>query len=155
MIETRGLSKAYSRGLYALQDLTLSIAKGEFVFLTGPSGAGKSTLLRLLLMQERPTEGMLSVNGYDLSTLKRHEIQEYRRGMGIDPLDRLPAVGRRIGQELEDRFLGFDLGHRLCDQRRSRRARRIGMSPSGIEPCQRRCAGDRSMLLCVAALRRR
>ena len=83
MIETRGLSKAYSRGLYALQDLTLTIAKGEFVFLTGPSGAGKSTLLRLLLMQERPSGGALIVNGYDLSTLKRSEIQEYRRGIGF------------------------------------------------------------------------
>ena len=83
VIETRGLSKIYSRGLYALQDLTLSVAKGEFVFLTGPSGAGKSTLLRLLLMQDRPTDGEIAVNGHDLSTLKRREIQEYRRGIGF------------------------------------------------------------------------
>ena len=83
MIETRGLSKIYARGLYALQDLTLTVAKGEFVFLTGPSGAGKSTLLRLLLMQDRPTEGGISVNGHDLATLKRHEVQEYRRGIGF------------------------------------------------------------------------
>ena len=83
MIETRGLSKIYSRGLYALQDLNLSVAKGEFVFLTGPSGAGKSTLLRLLLMQDRPTDGEIAVNGHDLSTLKRREIQEYRRGIGF------------------------------------------------------------------------
>ena len=83
MIETRHLSKIYSRGLYALQDLNLTVAKGEFVFLTGPSGAGKSTLLRLLLMQERPTEGELTVNGHALSTLKRSEVQEYRRGIGF------------------------------------------------------------------------
>ena len=83
MIETRHLSKIYSRGLYALQDLNLTVAKGEFVFLTGPSGAGKSTLLRLLLMQERPTEGEVIVNGYSLSTLKRREVQEYRRGIGF------------------------------------------------------------------------
>jgi cell division transport system ATP-binding protein len=83
VIETRGLSKIYTRGLYALQDLNLSVAKGEFVFLTGPSGAGKSTLLRLLLMQDRPTDGEIAVNGHDLSTLKRREIQEYRRGIGF------------------------------------------------------------------------
>jgi len=83
VIETRHLSKIYSRGLYALQDLNLTVAKGEFVFLTGPSGAGKSTLLRLLLMQERPTEGEVIVNGYSLSTLKRREVQEYRRGIGF------------------------------------------------------------------------
>src|SRR5258707_11781609 len=71
VIETHHLSKLYSRGLYALQDLSLSVDKGEFVFLTGPSGAGKSTLLRLLLMQERPSEGELFVNGHDLTTLSR------------------------------------------------------------------------------------
>ena len=83
VIETRHLSKLYDRGVYALRDLSLSVAKGEFVFLTGPSGAGKSTFLRLLLMQERPEEGDLLVNGHNLSTLSRAEVQEYRRGIGF------------------------------------------------------------------------
>ena len=83
MIETRRLSKVYSRGLYALQDLTLNVEKAEFVFLTGPSGAGKSTFLRLLLLQERPTEGEVFVNGHNLALLSRREIQEYRRGLGF------------------------------------------------------------------------
>jgi cell division transport system ATP-binding protein len=83
VIETHHLSKLYSRGLYALRDLNLTVKKGEFVFLTGPSGAGKSTFLRLLLMQDRPSEGEVFVNGYNLATLKRREIQEYRRGIGF------------------------------------------------------------------------
>ena len=83
MIETHHLSKFYSRGLYALRDLTLTIDKAEFVFLTGPSGAGKSTFLRLLLLQEHPSEGEIFVNGQNLATLKRGEIQEYRRGIGF------------------------------------------------------------------------
>lgn len=83
MIETHHLSKLYSRGLYALHDLSLSVEKGEFVFLTGPSGAGKSTLLRLLLVQESPTEGELFVNGHDLTKLSRSDVQEYRRGIGF------------------------------------------------------------------------
>ena len=83
MIETQHLSKLYSRGLYALHDLSLTVEKGEFVFLTGPSGAGKSTLLRLLLAQDRPTEGELFVNGHDLTSLSRGDVQEYRRGIGF------------------------------------------------------------------------
>ena len=83
MIETHHLSKLYSRGLYALRDLNLSIDKGEFVFLTGPSGAGKSTLLRLLLVQEIPSEGEIVVNGHNLAQIRRRDIQEYRRGIGF------------------------------------------------------------------------
>jgi cell division transport system ATP-binding protein len=83
VIETRHLSKVYSRGLYALRDLSLTVGKGEFVFLTGPSGAGKSTFLRLLLMQERPSEGDIIANGTSLAHLSRHEVQEYRRSVGF------------------------------------------------------------------------
>jgi cell division transport system ATP-binding protein len=83
VIETHHLSKFYSRGVYALRDLSLTVEKGEFVFLAGPSGAGKSTLLRLLLLQERPSEGEIVVNGDKLSTLSRREVQEYRRGIGF------------------------------------------------------------------------
>jgi cell division transport system ATP-binding protein len=83
VIETYHLSKLYSRGVYALRDLSLSIPKGEFVFLTGPSGAGKSTLLRLLLRQELPSEGEVVVNGRKLASLSRSEVQTYRRTVGV------------------------------------------------------------------------
>ena len=83
MIEAANLSKQYSRGVYALRDLSLSIDKGEFIFLTGPSGAGKSTFLRLLLREEIPTEGNLMVGGRDLSTMSSSEIQAYRRSLGF------------------------------------------------------------------------
>jgi cell division transport system ATP-binding protein len=83
VIETQGLGKIYGRGLFALRDLTLKVDKGEFVFLTGPSGAGKSTLLRLLLLQERPTEGEVIVAGRNLSRLTRNEVQAYRRTVGF------------------------------------------------------------------------
>ena len=83
MIEAKNLSKSYDRELYALRDMSLTVDKGEFVFLTGPSGAGKSTFLRLLLVKERASDGEISVNGHNLSTLSRSEVQEYRRGVGF------------------------------------------------------------------------
>ena len=83
MIETRGLGKAYGRGMYAIRGVNLKIEKSEFAFITGPSGAGKSTLLRLLLLQEKPTEGQIIVGGRDLSDLSKDEIQDYRRTVGF------------------------------------------------------------------------
>jgi cell division transport system ATP-binding protein len=83
VIETQSLAKTYGRGMYALRDLTLKVEKGEFAFLTGPSGAGKSTLLRLLLLEERPSEGEIFVGGRNLSQLSRDEIQDYRRTVGF------------------------------------------------------------------------
>ena len=83
MIETHHLSKLYSRGVYALRDLSLTIDKGDFVFLTGPSGAGKSTFLRLLLREDRPTEGDLKVLGRDLNALRPSQVQTFRRSVGF------------------------------------------------------------------------
>jgi cell division transport system ATP-binding protein len=83
VIETYHLSKLYKRGVYALRDLSLSIDKGEFMFLTGPSGAGKSTFLRLLLRQDLPSEGDLKVSGRDLSLMTSTEVQAYRRTVGF------------------------------------------------------------------------
>ena len=116
MIETHHLSKLYSRGLYALQDLSLSIDKGEFVFLTGPSGAGKSTFLRLLLMQDRPSEGEIFVNGYNLATLKPAEIQEYRRGVGFVFQDFKLIPSRTVLENIS--FVPEVLGVPAAQQRR-------------------------------------
>ena len=83
MVETSHLSKLYKRGVYALRDLSLTVEKGEFLFLTGPSGAGKTTLLRLLLREELPTEGELKVLGRDLRTLRPSQVQTFRRSVGF------------------------------------------------------------------------
>jgi cell division transport system ATP-binding protein len=83
VIESVKLSKLYKRGVYALRGLSLTIDKGEFLFLTGPSGAGKSTFLRLLLREELPNEGELRVMGRDLQTLRPSQVQAYRRTVGF------------------------------------------------------------------------
>jgi cell division transport system ATP-binding protein len=83
VIEAYHLSKLYSRGVYALRDLSIKIDKGEFVFLTGPSGAGKSTFLRLLLRESLPSEGSLMVAGRNLVKLSPGQVQAYRRSVGF------------------------------------------------------------------------
>ena len=83
MIDLHNVTKVYGTDVLALDNLSFSVAKGEFVFLTGPSGAGKSTLLRLLLRQEIPTDGSLQVGGRELASLNASEVQAYRRSLGV------------------------------------------------------------------------
>jgi len=83
VIEASHLSKLYSRGVYAIRDLSLTVDKGEFMFLTGPSGAGKSTLLRLLLREDVPSEGTLKVLGRDLTAMSKPQLQDFRRQVGF------------------------------------------------------------------------
>jgi cell division transport system ATP-binding protein len=116
MIEAQQISKFYARSVYALRDLSLRIDKGEFVFLTGPSGAGKSTFLRLLLLQERASEGELFVNGMNLASLKPREIQEYRRGIGFVFQDFKLIPNRTVLENIS--FVPEVLGMPLAQQQR-------------------------------------
>ncbi len=83
MIEMIHVSKAYEASPQALFDITLRVVKGEFIYLTGATGAGKTTLLKLLCAAERPTEGEIRVNGFDVGRLKRREIPYLRRSLGV------------------------------------------------------------------------
>ena len=83
MIELKRVTKEYSKGIAAIDDLSLKIEQGEFVFLVGDSGSGKSTLIRLIMKELEPTSGTILVNGVNLSRLKQRHIAKYRRGLGV------------------------------------------------------------------------
>ncbi|MDO8305883.1 cell division ATP-binding protein FtsE [Herminiimonas sp.] len=83
MIEFRQVSKKYAQNVTALSDITLSIDKGELVFLAGPSGAGKSTLLKLIAAMERPSTGTVIVNGHDIGRIKTSGLPYLRRNLGL------------------------------------------------------------------------
>ncbi len=82
MIKTRGVSKVYKGGIRALDDISLDIEKGEFVFIVGPSGSGKSTFIKLLTKEEDPTSGQVYVAGKDLASLPRWRVPYLRRNVG-------------------------------------------------------------------------
>lgn len=83
MIDFLNVSKTYPNGTHALNDVSLSIDKGEFVFIVGASGAGKSTFLKLIMHEETPTSGEIIINGNKLSKMKRRDVPYLRRHMGI------------------------------------------------------------------------
>ena len=83
MIEFKNVSKTYSNGTKALKNVNLKVDKGEFVFIVGSSGAGKSTFLKLIMCEEKPNEGEITVNNLKLTELRRHNVPYFRRTMGI------------------------------------------------------------------------
>jgi len=84
VIQASQLTLSYDDGVQEIiKDVSFSIKKGEFVFITGPSGSGKSTLLKALYGQIRPTSGSLVVGGSDLADIKQSKLQELRTHMGI------------------------------------------------------------------------
>ncbi|HXF36092.1 MAG TPA: cell division ATP-binding protein FtsE [Actinomycetota bacterium] len=83
MISLRNVWKTYRNGVTALEDVSVEIEKGEFVFVVGPSGSGKSTLIRLLLKEEEATRGEIYVAGKDLSKLSQWKVPYLRRNLGV------------------------------------------------------------------------
>ena len=83
MIDLDRVTKQYVKGQAAVDEISLHVDKGEFVFVVGDSGSGKSTLIRMLLKELEPTSGIITVNGYVLNTMKRRRIPAYRRDIGF------------------------------------------------------------------------
>ena len=83
MIELKDVTKEYSKGIAALNGVSLKVEKGEFVFIVGDSGSGKSTLIRLIMKELEPTSGTIIVNGQNLNRMKHRKIPMYRRRLGV------------------------------------------------------------------------
>ena len=82
-IEIKNCYKVYKNGVAAIADLTLSINKGEFVFVIGASGSGKSTLIKMLYREEKPTKGTVEIGGINVGKLRNRTVYKLRRKLGI------------------------------------------------------------------------
>ncbi len=83
MIKLEHVSKSYSAGIPALNDVNLEIEDGEFVFVVGDSGSGKSTLIKLLLKELEPTKGYIRINGRKLGDIRHKQVPKFRRNIGV------------------------------------------------------------------------
>jgi cell division transport system ATP-binding protein len=96
MVILDGVTKRYDPNVLGLDDVSISIESGEFVFLVGPSGSGKSTFIRLLLKEFDVTEGTIIVGGRNLSTLRRSKVPYLRRAIGCVFQDFKLLAGRTV-----------------------------------------------------------
>lgn len=83
VISFENVSKEYQKGITAIEDVNISIYKGEFVFIVGSSGSGKSTLIRLMLKEILPSKGKVFVAGREVGRLRRSQVGKYRRSIGV------------------------------------------------------------------------
>ena len=83
LVQFYNVTKVYRNGVKALNDVSLKIDRGEFVFLMGPSGAGKSTFIKMLFREEIPTQGQIFISSRSIVRMKRSEIPQLRRSMGV------------------------------------------------------------------------
>ena len=83
MVEFKDVSVTYTSGVDALNKVNLKINDGDFAFIVGSSGAGKSTLIKLILKEIDATSGVVTVNGFNLSKLRRRKIPKLRRTIGV------------------------------------------------------------------------
>ncbi|NUK29752.1 cell division ATP-binding protein FtsE [Parageobacillus sp. VR-IP] len=83
MIEMQNVCKTYPNGVVALNDVSVRIKQGEFVYVVGPSGAGKSTFIKMMYREEKPTSGTIMVHGVNLERLKDSKVPLLRRNIGV------------------------------------------------------------------------
>jgi cell division transport system ATP-binding protein len=152
VIQLFHVDKAYPGDAPVLDDITLRIEKGEFVWLTGPSGAGKSTLLKLLFCAEAPTSGQILVGGRNIVRLSQHGIPYLRRNIGVVFQD-FKLLGNRtvlenVGYSLE--VLGFSDAD--IRERSQKRLTQVGLSHKASSLPRRLSGGEQQRVAIARAL---
>jgi cell division transport system ATP-binding protein len=152
VIQLFHVDKAYPGDAPVLDDITLRIEKGEFVWLTGPSGAGKSTLLKLLFCAETPTSGQILVGGRNIVRLSQHGIPYLRRNIGVVFQD-FKLLGNRtvlenVGYSLE--VLGFSDSE--IRERSRKRLDQVGLSHKASSLPRRLSGGEQQRVAIARAL---
>ncbi|MBI2378136.1 MAG: cell division ATP-binding protein FtsE [Deltaproteobacteria bacterium] len=153
MIEVYHLTKVYERGdRAALTDVSLSIERGEFVFLTGPSGAGKSTLLKLVFAAEPPSNGQILVNGQNVALLSKRQIPFLRRQVGVVFQDFKLVPNRTVFENVAYTLRVLGMSEERAKRRVTRILEQVGLSHKQRVLPQKLSGGEQQRVAIARAL---
>lgn len=128
MIHLLEVTKTFGTGASALTDITLSIDKGEFVFLVGPSGSGKTSLLRLLIREMVPTKGTITLNNVDIGNLPNSKVPQLRKQIGVVFQDLKMLMDRTIYENILLPLEMSGLNHAEAEKKVADILRQVGIS---------------------------
>ena len=152
MIQLFHVCKAYGSDPPILDDVTLRVEKGEFIWLTGPSGAGKSTLLKMLFSAEAPTSGQIIVGGRNVGRLSQGGIPYLRRNIGVVFQDfkllQNRTVAENVGFALE--VLGYS--DKDIEERSIKRLDQVGLRHKARSLPQKLSGGEQQRVAIARAL---
>jgi cell division transport system ATP-binding protein len=128
MIRLSKVSKYYNQRVPALHDITCSIRRGEFAFITGASGAGKTTLLKLLYGAERADQGKVIVNDQDLTNFRPRDLAKLRRNIGVVYQDSKLIPFRSVYENIALPLRVLGLAEKEVKQRAWRALKEVGLT---------------------------
>jgi len=152
VIQLRRVKKVYPGDPPVLQDITLKVDKGEFIWLTGPSGAGKSTLLRLLFAAEQPTSGQILIGGRNIGKLGQAAIPYLRRNIGIVFQDFKLLENRTVLETVGYALEVLGASDADIRERASKRLDQVGLAHKSASLPRRLSGGEQQRVAIARAL---
>jgi cell division transport system ATP-binding protein len=152
VIQLFHVSKAYGEEAPTLDDLTLQVDKGEFVWLTGPSGAGKTTLLKLLFCAEEPTSGQIIVGGRNVARLGKSGVPLLRRSIGVVFQDFKLLSNRTVLENVGFALEVLGSSDREIEERALRRLDQVGLAHKARSLPQKLSGGEQQRVAIARAL---
>jgi len=152
VIRFQHVYKDYPRTGLALQDVSLFVGKGEFIFLTGPSGAGKSSLLKLIYMEELPTKGDVWVSGVRAKGVKRKEISKLRRKLGVVFQDFRLLEDRTAEANVAFALEVIDVPRASIQSKVARALAQVGLAAKGTSMPREMSGGEQQRVAIARAL---
>ncbi len=149
MIEFNEVSKVYDNGTVALNNISIRIEKGEFVFLIGPSGAGKSTFLKMIFREEKPTSGQVFIDSRDITALRRDDVPYLRRNIGVVFQDFKLLNDRSVGENVGFALQVMGMSSAVINNSVTRVLDQVGLSTKKrMYPAQ--LSGGEKQRVCIA-----